>query len=160
IKLYFLILLIKYKYLELFKGLFVGKNIVEEGGAYFKKHLGFDLESKLRSKLMMIYDSKSINSRPFSVSTATGENLGGGTTISSVSGDASNFTITWNIGDRYQNQIHKVIYKQECCFDGVLYNQDIIKWESIKYLTLAQYYHQQLEMFNFALPADDMEARA
>jgi hypothetical protein len=29
-----------------------------------------------------------------------------------------------------------------------------MKWEEIKDLTLAQYYHRQLEMFDFVLPAE------
>lgn len=160
IKLYFLILVIKYKYLELFKGLFFGKSITEEASSYFKRHLGFDLDFKLRSKLMMIYDSKAISSRAFRLAGSNGENLGGGMTINSVSGDENNFTVAWNLGESYQKQTQKVNYRQECIFDGILYIQDIIKWEEIRHLTLAQYYHQQLEMFNFALPADAPETDA
>lgn len=154
-KLYFLILLIKYKYIDLFRGLFSTKRITEEAGAYFKRHLGFALDNTLLSELMKIYDSDVIASRAFMVSGASGENLGGGTIISSVSGDSNNMTIAWNLRNDNANNTHSVIYRQECCFDGLLYNADIIKWDQIKNLTLAQYFHQQLEMFNFALPADE-----
>lgn len=36
-----------------------------------------------------------------------------------------------------------------------LFVQDLMRWDEIKHLTPMQYYHQQLEMFNFALPADE-----
>lgn len=38
---------------------------------------------------------------------------------------------------------------------GVLFFEDLKKWDQIKHLTLAQYYHRQLEMFDFVLPADE-----
>ena len=31
------------------------------------------------------------------------------------------------------------------------------KWHKIKSKTIAQYYYQQLEMFNFALPSEEMD---
>ena len=37
---------------------------------------------------------------------------------------------------------------------------DLLKWDDIKSKSLAQYYYQQLEMFNFALPADEPETKA
>lgn len=37
---------------------------------------------------------------------------------------------------------------------------DILKWNEIKDLTLGGYYFQQLEMFNFALPADETTPKA
>jgi len=43
----------------------------------------------------------------------------------------------------------------EMSFNLIFYINDIIKWEAIKNLTPMQYYYQQLEMFNFALPADE-----
>jgi hypothetical protein len=41
-----------------------------------------------------------------------------------------------------------------------LFYKDITDWENIKELTLPEYYHQQLEMFNFTLPADEPETKA
>lgn len=43
-------------------------------------------------------------------------------------------------------------------FDQILFFQDLKNWEQIKELTLPEYYHQQLEMFNFALPIEGSEA--
>ena len=40
----------------------------------------------------------------------------------------------------------------------ILYYQDLLKWGDIRYLTIGQYYYQQLEMFNFALPSKGSEA--
>lgn len=42
--------------------------------------------------------------------------------------------------------------------DDLLYFTDLLDWDRIKDLTLAQYYHQQLEMFDFVLPADEAKA--
>ena len=39
-------------------------------------------------------------------------------------------------------------------FGKFLFFEDLYKWEEIKGLTLAQYYHRQLEMFDFVLPAE------
>ena len=44
--------------------------------------------------------------------------------------------------------------KNMVLFDVLDYN-DVRKWLKIRDLTLGQYYYQQLEMFNFALPADE-----
>jgi len=37
----------------------------------------------------------------------------------------------------------------------VLFFEDLLKWDEIRSLTLYEYYYQQLEMFKFALPADE-----
>lgn len=37
----------------------------------------------------------------------------------------------------------------------VLYFEDLLKWDTIKGLTLGQYYYRRLEMFDFVLPADE-----
>ena len=46
------------------------------------------------------------------------------------------------------------------CLDQILFYIDLLNWEQIKDLTLPEYYHQQLEMFNFALPADNLEPQS
>lgn len=44
------------------------------------------------------------------------------------------------------------------CLSGVVFFPELTKWDQIKHLTLAQYYHRQLEMFDFVLPADEAMA--
>jgi len=51
-------------------------------------------------------------------------------------------------------------YESTYCCDQVLFYKDLIEWERIKDLTLPEYYYQCLEMFNFSLPADDIESKA
>ena len=42
----------------------------------------------------------------------------------------------------------------------VIEGNDLVKWDGVKNISLGQYYYQQLEMFNFALTADDSESKA
>ena len=48
----------------------------------------------------------------------------------------------------------KQLTRGQLLYDVLEFN-DIIKWLDIRELTLGQYYYQQLEMFNFALPAEE-----
>ena len=41
--------------------------------------------------------------------------------------------------------------------EQILFYEDLKKWHKIKSKTIAQYYYQQLEMFNFALPSEEMD---
>ena len=43
----------------------------------------------------------------------------------------------------------------EFSWGNVLFYEDIAKWEEIKDFTVSEYMYSQLEMFNFALPADE-----
>ena len=42
----------------------------------------------------------------------------------------------------------------------VLFYEDLVKWEEIKEMTISAYLYSQLEMFNFALPADNPETQS
>ncbi|MEN6594683.1 MAG: P-loop NTPase fold protein [Clostridiaceae bacterium] len=61
------------------------------------------------------------------------------------------------IGEQKDDE-HHLIESRKANWGRVLFYDDLMKWDSIKDLTLAQYYHQQLEMFDFVLPADEAKA--
>ena len=42
----------------------------------------------------------------------------------------------------------------------IIEGNDLVFWNDIKNISLGQYYYQQLEMFNFALPADNTDSKA
>lgn len=156
VKLYFCFLLIKYKYLDLFQGLFSGKKTLVNLGAYVNDELGFTLNPDIQGKLKTIYDSDIIASHPFIVADFDGNRRGGGSTILSVVNDAKDtIVINWRLHEPGTPTSQPARYDDLICLDDVLYVPDIRKWEQIKGLTLAQYYHRQLEMFDFVLPADE-----
>lgn len=45
-------------------------------------------------------------------------------------------------------------------FGQVLFYEDLVNWERIKEMTISEYIYSQLEMFNFALPADNEESKS
>ena len=49
---------------------------------------------------------------------------------------------------------------EEFSWGNVLFYEDIAKWEEIKDFTVSEYMYSQLEMFNFALTADNTESKA
>jgi len=51
-------------------------------------------------------------------------------------------------------------FKIRDTLSDILFFPDLQQWSILKSLGLMQYYYQQLEMFNFALPADDTETKA
>ena len=63
-----------------------------------------------------------------------------------------NYT-NWFIGNAFSFNFDNI-------FGDVLDYYDLIKWNMIRELTLGEYYYQQLEMFNFALPADEPESKS
>lgn len=55
------------------------------------------------------------------------------------------------------------ILSNECndfSWGRVIFYEDLVNWETIKELTLSEYIYSQLEMFNFALPADKGEPKS
>ncbi len=49
---------------------------------------------------------------------------------------------------------------KDVTWGNVLFKEDFLNWDKIKELTLSEYFYSQLEMFNFALPADNTEPEA
>lgn len=159
VKLYFCLLLVKFKYIDLFNYLFSGKRINEEFGGVVKKELGFVLNQDIQEKLRIIYDSGIISKRSLIVTTIDGVKAGGGSFVMRVENfSTDSIVIHWGAkpGDDISPQA--VRYSSDFCVDELLYIPDMRRWDQIKHLTLAQYYHRQLEMFDFVLPADEAKA--
>ena len=53
-----------------------------------------------------------------------------------------------------------ILLSEREVLNDVLDFNDLLKWGDIQGISLGQYYYQQLEMFNFALPADEPESKS
>ena len=156
---YFLLLLLKYKFGDVFRCFLVNKKPITEFGSYIREKLGFELDEESLRKLKLLYDSGKIGRGSFYVRTYDGDEAGGGMQINSIEfKEAEKANIQWLKKTNDITDIHEVIYDDRFCLDFILFFPDLKKWDQIKHLTLAQYYHQQLEMFDFVLPADEAKA--
>jgi len=77
-----------------------------------------------------------------------------------ITGNANNPDMKYFINTGHPQEAGGYEFKDTENLEQVLYYEDLKKWDQIKHLTLGQYYYQQLEMFNFALPADNTEPEA
>ena len=65
--------------------------------------------------------------------------------------------MTYYLGTPHGNESGGYLLEDTENLGQILYYEDLKKWDQIKKMTIGQYYYQQLEMFNFALPADEPE---
>lgn len=155
-KIYFILLLIKYKYIDLFNTLFSNQDRVDNFSVYIKQELGFTLRSEILERVEKIYDCGIIKLRAFRVIDFDGNFMDGAGNIFSVENETKDsVVIKWRLNQPGVPEGHPARYPNTICLDDILYIPDLRKWEQIKDLTLAQYYHRQLEMFDFVLPADE-----
>ncbi len=165
-KLYFLLLVVKYRNSNLYSEM-----VLEAGTGNLNSKLAnfFDPEdSILRIQLEYLGSSKKISENELFIYTHDSE---GQKEVSMYSLEEIRQIIKIDEGQvilKYRAPRHLqhnllnyfVDRKVNVSFNLILFLPDLKKWRSIQDLTPMQYYHQQLEMFNFALPADEPETDA
>ena len=164
-ELYFVFLLIKYKYAKDFGSLLSLNGV--EGIPQFvhtKAHLPsnsiLDKQLTYLTSKIPIYEM-SINAYPLG---ATGEAILEKNGVHPILRDQvvdKKVKYKWHqipihILDKIVGDI--VLSNSEITFDHFLYIDDFRNWDKIKNLTPAQYLERQLEMFDFVLPADEANA--
>lgn len=156
LKFYFILLLLKYKYVGIYSTITSERKITQEFGQYFRNGLGFDLPSEIREKLNILNQKERIKSNNWVAYDAYGEKLGGGVPIQSIKqiDERRGVQIQWIFKRQGFPYSQAANYGKNTNLENIIFFEDMLKWEEIKDLTLAQYYHRQLEMFDFVLPAE------
>lgn len=162
-QLYFFFLFLKLKHLDIYNLILTNNAYIGNWEKYLKDQLGAIIdEHVILQKLVFLNKKNKIKDIEFNI---TENNVSGytskrlGVIIKSVeklvSQDRDCFKIDCLVRIEGNLRREKYIYDSYYCADQILFYGDMVNWEKIKDLTLPEYYHQRLEMFNFALPADE-----
>jgi len=160
-KLYFLLLTLKYKYPTLyneimsetrisdFKSRVVNK-LVSPNEEIIAKQIEY-LDSEYR-----VCDQPSIAFLHGSSGETTMKMYGVGEMADAIKMRGDVIIRRFNVPNHVRDSLFEelVTRNADMSFNLIFFVNDIKKWETIKHLTPLQYYYQQLEMFNFALPVD------
>lgn len=165
LKLAFLLLFLKYKYPTGFSDILSDKKS-NNSGEYLSKLVGISIDSILQIQLEALNSKKRMKDMNFlafpywETGFSVLEKFG-----AEKEGMSFHYTNTMEIeiyiirkhvlDDLISEMISK---KYDICFNFILTRYDLTNWRTIKNLTVSQYYYQQLEMFNFALPSEVSEA--
>lgn len=171
-RLYLFLIALKYKKVSLYSSFLLhtkdAVNTLEEIKKYLPK-LNKDDALVLSNQIATINNSNELNNVEFDIY------FGNSNSSKSVSdnhgfliGDVKmliygNGTKFYQISTRVRGAMRNITYtgnpinmSNEEVLNHVLDHNDLLKWSSIKDMSLGQYYYQQLEMFNFALPSDEL----
>ena len=166
--LYFFFLFLKFRHHDVYNRIFSSNNSTVNWERYLRDNLGLLIDERvIMQRLIFINNEKKIKDIEFNVvesNIADYNPRRNGSIIESVEKSFQNnrecFTVKCLERIEGTRISRSYIYDTTYCFDQVLFYKDITDWENIKELTLPEYYHQQLEMFNFTLPADEPETKA
>ena len=167
--LYFFFLYLKLKHHDIFNLIFTNSQFnIKKWEQYLRDRLGSVIDERvILQKLVFLNRKDKIGAIEFTITDSNTSDYASsnkGVIVNSVKKiDAVNFDGIQVNCATYHNGIRgstNYTYDKNSCFDQILFYNDIISWDSIKELTLPEFYQQQLEMFNFALPSDNSESKA
>lgn len=163
--LYFFLLYLKLKYSDVYNSIITNKAVENNWANYLGEKLGKIIDTRIiLDKLVLLNNKNKIKDIDFYVvesNVSDYKKSRSGVKIDSVdmtySTKGAAFSISYMVNNNgFRNQQRELHFATES-LDQILFFQDLMNWEQIKELTLPEYYHQQLEMFNFALPSEGTE---
>lgn len=167
LKLYFLLLFMKYKYPAAFIELVSDKGVNDING-FVANLVSIHLDSIMEIQLLALNVKKRLDIFDFfgvpfdenGKNTLAQNGIING--ILRTDEEKVILTTEYPIPNHVRENVFSEIVKQkyDIVFNYIIIRQDLEKWEAIKNFTPMQYYYQQLEMFNFAFSADNTPPEA
>ena len=159
-ELYFLLLLLKFKYNNFFSDLTSEKPINLNGmdlNKYLQTQLGFQPDELLKELTNKLISRRTIHDTSHSIFIDNREERNGAIIVNvedSSIDTKRRIKISWKT-DMQINRVTYDDYVNGVSFDLNLFFEDLVQWERIKNMSLARFFSNQLEMFDFTVQSLD-----
>ncbi len=152
---YISLLFLKYKHGDTYDLLTSEKEVNENLAEYLKGKLGFNVTRNIFEQIEQLNDKYLIRSKKHSIYIVDRLDRSDCRikSVQIIDTEPNQINFELSIGTNVKDDI-VVPYDESANFDRTLFFPDLKSWELVKMMTLSKYIKQQLEMFNFALPAD------
>lgn len=158
---YIFLLFLKYKHKDIYDLLTSEKEIDVNLAELLVKKLGFNVTRNIFEQIEQLNNKDNIGSKHHDIFISdkldrSGCSIKG---VEIINREPKQIKLDLSIGTNAKDDT-SVFYNEGVNLGRTLYYPDLILWDHVKSMSLPKYIKQQLEMFNFALPADETTPKA
>ena len=152
---YLFLLVLKYKDLDLYSRLFKVSSWLPNMKTGDSEKFNIKTNGEFNQYLTVLQSENPLRNSQFELKFDDSRDPKNARVIDVITQNMSRITVRFKVDPNGYLYEYDSSGDEKISWGNVLFKEDFYNWEKIKELTLSEYLYSQLEMFNFALPADE-----